>query len=70
MNAEVFTKVYNRLVKVLALIVQDKGGNHLVETQRGKLCRDPVLPDFNIEEPNEEEDDGEELEDDSNRFFF
>ena len=33
---ETVTKVFHRLHKVLLLIQQDKGGNNLVETKRGK----------------------------------
>lgn len=45
LKPEAFKKVYDRLYLVLRLIIEDNGGNNLVESKRGKLFRDPVLPD-------------------------
>jgi hypothetical protein len=42
LSADVFARVYGRLIKVLQLIQADNGGNNLVEEQRGKLFTDPV----------------------------
>lgn len=36
LSTEAFTKVCDRLQNVLALIVEDNGGNALVEEKRGK----------------------------------
>ena len=46
-NADVIGRVWARLRNVLALIVQGKGGNDLVETKRGKKFRGlDVPPEF------------------------
>jgi hypothetical protein len=44
LNPSVFEKVYNRLLRVLGLIIDDSGGNKSVESKRGKrFFSDPVL---------------------------
>ena len=49
-----FKNVFNRLRVVLSCIVQDQGGNSLVEAKRGKLFRDATLVvDLNEEDENE-----------------
>ena len=45
----VINKVYNRLRVVLALVVEGKGGNDLVETKRGKQYKDVVVTDIDPE---------------------
>ena len=52
---EVITKVFNRLKKVLVLIIEGDGGNELVETKRGKgFCNLDLtteeLDDINIDD--------------------
>jgi hypothetical protein len=42
LNPIAFSRVADRLLKVLDLIVEDDGDNNLVESQRGKLFSDPV----------------------------
>ena len=44
-SLEALTKVHDRFKVVLALIVEDKGKNNLVEKKRGKLFRDMTIPD-------------------------
>ena len=45
MNPGAFDRVYKRLRVVLTCIVEDKGGNTLVEERRGKLFRDATIPE-------------------------
>ena len=42
LNPIVFSRVADRLLKVLDLIVKDGGDNNLVESERGKLFSDPI----------------------------
>ncbi len=58
----VWTAGLDRLLKVVALILEDNGGNDLVETKRGKLFTDPVidLTTMDSDEEDEEEDRGNE----------
>ena len=51
--------VYNRWLLVLDLIIEDNGGNRLVETKRGKLYRAPSAKIENLEEEDDDEDDDE-----------
>ena len=51
--------VYNRWLLVLDLIIEDNGGNRLVETKRGKLYRAPSAEIENLEEEVDDEDDEE-----------
>ena len=54
MSPMAFKNVFNRLRVVLSCIVQDQGGNSLVEAKRGKLFRDATLVvDLNEEDENE-----------------
>ena len=41
----VFQNVYGRLLQVFTLIVLDNGDNNLVESKRGKLFSDPLMPE-------------------------
>jgi len=43
LSPNAFTNVFNRLRVVLTCIVDDNGGNELVEAKRGKLFRDATL---------------------------
>jgi hypothetical protein len=52
--------VYERLQKVLALIVEDNGGNALVEEQQGKL----LFRKLELPEPGSDDDDDDDAEDD------
>ena len=66
-----FKNVHMRLRVVLSCIVDDKGGNSLVETKRGKLFRDATIIDL-IEDDDKNEvqeinfGDLEEIQDISN----
>jgi hypothetical protein len=42
LSADVFTRDYDHLLKVLQLIVLDNGNNNMVEERRGKIFGDPV----------------------------
>ena len=42
LSADMFTRVYERLLKVLQLIVLDNGNNDMVEERRGKIFGDPI----------------------------
>ena len=56
---ELITKVFNRLKKVLVLIVKGNGGNGLVESKRGKKISNVDLSIEqlnNIHNVNEDED--------------
>lgn len=66
-----FARVHRRLRVVLTCIVDDKGGNELVESKRGKLFRDATIID--LTDDDEEEgananliDDLEDLDDEDN----
>jgi hypothetical protein len=61
LKPEAFKKVYDRLYVVLALIIADNGGNNLVESKRGKLFRDPVLPDEMEQQVDDEEPEAPDL---------
>jgi hypothetical protein len=62
LKPDAFKKVYDRLYVVLALIIADNGGNNLlVESKRGKLFRDPVLPDEMEQQVGDEEPEGPDL---------
>ena len=43
--AEKLTRIFDRLPKVMQLIIDDDGGNEQVEVRRGKLTGDPVVAD-------------------------
>lgn len=49
-----FKNVFNRLGVVLSCIVDDDGGNQLVEKKRGKLFRDANIIDLTNGDENEE----------------
>jgi hypothetical protein len=53
LNPRAFTNVHGQLRVVLSCIVEDKGGNALVETKRGKLFRDATIIDLTTEDDNE-----------------
>ena len=44
LSIKAFDNVFGRLRVVLSCIVQDNGGNRLVESKRGKLFRDATIP--------------------------
>jgi hypothetical protein len=50
LSQNAFPNVYNRLRVVLACIVDDNGGNRLVESKRGKLFRDATIIDLTDED--------------------
>jgi hypothetical protein len=50
LSPQAFQNVFNRLRVVLACIVDDKGGNTLVESKRGKLFRDATIIDLTEED--------------------
>jgi hypothetical protein len=52
--------VYARLRVVLSCIVEDQGGNSLVETKRGKLFRDATIIDLTVEDGVEGDENGSE----------
>ena len=57
MSPDAFQNVFNRLRVVLTCIVDDNGGNELVEKKRGKLFRDATLVvDLDEEDENENND--------------
>lgn len=51
-----FQNVHRRLGVVLTCIVDDEGGNSLVESKRGKLFRDAILEDTAESEDNQDPD--------------
>ena len=56
LNEGAFLRVYKRIRVVLRCILDDDGGNHLVEKKRGKLFRDCTIIDLTDEnEDNEAE---------------
>ena len=56
LNEGAFLRVYKRIRVVLRCILDDDGGNHLVEKKRGKLFRDCTIIDLtNENEDNETE---------------
>ena len=56
LNEGAFLRVYKRIRVVLRCILEDDGGNHLVEQKRGKLFRDCTIIDLtNEDEDNEAE---------------
>ena len=57
-----FKNVFNRLRVVLSCIVQDEGGNTLVEQKRGKLFRDATLV-VNLDEEDENNTNSEDNSD-------
>ena len=65
MSPNAFQNVHRRLRVVLTCIVDDRGGNSLVEPKRGKLFRDATLVvDLDEEDENENNDlDNSDLED-------
>ena len=73
LSPEAFKNVHSRLRVVLSCIVDDKGGNSLVESKCGKLFRDATIIDLTEDdnEGNENEvtafsiDDFEELDESS-----
>jgi hypothetical protein len=50
LSQEAFSNVYKRLRVVLVCIVDDNGGNRLVESKRGKLFRDATIIDLTDED--------------------
>ena len=50
LSPEAFKNVHRRLRVVLTCIVDDAGGNSLVETKRGKLFRDATIIDLTEED--------------------
>ena len=58
LSPKAFYNVHNRLRVVLRCILDDRGGNRLVETKRGKLFRDATIIDLT----NEYDDDGNEIQ--------
>ena len=58
LSPEAFKNVYRRLRVVLSCIVDDKGGNSLVESKHGKLFRDATIIDLT---ENDAGDDGNEV---------
>jgi hypothetical protein len=66
LSQKAFTNVYNRLRVVLTCIVDDNGGNRLVESKRGKLFRDATIIDLTDEnDPIQPEILDVDLEDDN-----
>ena len=57
---DAFANVFSRLRVVLSLIVEDNGGNELVEKKRGKLFCDASLPLLPQSEGDETEEDKED----------
>jgi hypothetical protein len=50
LSQKAFSNVYSRLRVVLVCIVDDNGGNRLVESKRGKLFRDATIIDLTDED--------------------
>jgi len=50
LSPQAFKNVHARLRVVLSCIVEDQGGNSLVETKRGKLFRDATIIDLTAED--------------------
>jgi hypothetical protein len=50
LSQEALSNVYKRLIVVLVCIVDDNGGNRLVESKRGKLFRDATIIDLTDED--------------------
>jgi len=65
LSPNAFQNVHRRLRVMLTCIVDDRGGNSLVEAKRGKLFRDATLVvDLDEEDENENNDlDNSDLED-------
>jgi hypothetical protein len=74
LSPQAFLNVWKRLRRVLKLIVDDKGGNNLVESERGKLFRDPTIDDLlnahndtnNEDQENNSENENDEASDEEN----
>jgi hypothetical protein len=60
LSPQAFKNVYARLRVVLSCIVEDQGGNSLVETKRGKLFRDATIIDLTVEDGVEGDENGSE----------
>ena len=56
LNEGAFLRVYKRIRVVLRCILDDAGGNHLVEKIRGKLFRDCTIVDLTNENEENEAD--------------
>ena len=56
LSPKAFSNVHNRLRVVLRCILDDRGGNRLVEKKRGKLFRDATIIDLT----NEDDEDNNE----------
>ena len=54
LNSGAFLRVYRRIRVVLRCILDDNGGNHLVEAKRGKLFRDATIIDLTDENEDDE----------------
>lgn len=63
LSPNAFKNVHGRLRIVLSCILEDNGGNSLVESKRGKLFRDATIP----ENPNDR-DENKEDESDNDAF--
>jgi len=59
LSPQAFKNVHARLRVVLSCIVDDKGGNALVEKKRGKLFRDATIIDLTEDEPENTENNSE-----------
>jgi hypothetical protein len=60
LSPQAFKNVHGRLRVVLTCIVDDKGGNSLVESKRGKLFRDATIID--LTEENHDDDNENEVQ--------
>ena len=59
LSSEAFHNVWRRLRVVLVCILENEGGNQLVESKRGKLFRDATIIDLTTEdEDNQTENAG------------
>ena len=63
LSQEALSNVYKRLIVVLVCIVDDNGGNRLVESKRGKLFRDATIIDL-----TDEDDQNDPIQPDSLEF--
>ena len=53
--------IYSRWLLVLDLIIEDKGGNRLVETKRGKLYQAPSAETEDLEEEDDDESESDDV---------
>ncbi len=66
MSSDAFKNVFGRLRVVLSCIVEDGGGNSLVERKRGTLFRNATIVDLITDEDEYVSDDADFLQNNEN----